>query len=116
MFVFRVTGYDTLSLADVSSRGRPAESPPPRTSAPRPALQLLDVLSHSSSYAFSGLKQLFLKKRFWRGGCEEVGIKWGSESTVGRSTRALSGLSVNLTPTPTICFLSRRVVEGALFL
>lgn len=29
-----------------------------------------------------------------------MGIKWGSESTVGQSTSALSGLSISLTPTP----------------
>lgn len=64
----------------------------------RSARQLLDVLNQSSSNAFSAGWSSVVKGSLWQRGCGEVGIKWGSESTVGQSTSALSGLSIRLTP------------------
>ena len=48
----------------------------------------------------SRFRSSIVKECFGQRGCGEVGIKWGSESTVGQSTGALSGLSISLTPTP----------------
>lgn len=46
-----------------------------------------------------------------------MGIKWGSESTVGQSTSALSGLSIRLKENPLrLCFLSLYVVERGMFI
>lgn len=44
---------------------------------------------------------------FWpKAGCGEVGINFGVREHSSQSARALSGLSIRLTPLPRLCFLS----------
>lgn len=80
--------------------------------------QLLDVLNQSSSNAFSAGWSSIVRESFWQRECGEVGIKWGSESTVGQSTSALSGLSIRLTPPPqtllslTLCCVKTSYLRG----
>lgn len=87
--------------------GVPPSPPPPpasRQTKLSSARQLLDVLNQSPSRGFSAGRRCHCKKgeAFWQRGCvERWGIKWGSESTVGQSASALSGLSISLTPTNT---------------
>ncbi|MEQ2158437.1 hypothetical protein GOODEAATRI_012254 [Goodea atripinnis] len=52
---------------------------------------------------------------FWQKGCREVGIKWGSESTVAQSASALSGLSISLTNSPSESASSHFGVPGVQF-
>lgn len=83
------------------------------------ACQLLDVFNQSSAMLSQQGWSSILKESFWQCGCREVGIKRGSESTVGQSSTALSELSISLIPpyVPSLCFLSLCVViKGSIYL